>query len=55
MQISIPNQWTETNEPCGSIGKKLEEDEEEGNLVGGPVASTNLDLQDFSDTEPPTT
>ena len=54
MPIFTPNQWTEAGDPCGLIREKLEEDEEEGDPIGRPAISTNLDPQDLSDTEPPT-
>jgi hypothetical protein len=53
MQIVIPNQWTEAEDPCDCIREKLEA-EEEGDPIGRPAVSTNLDCQDLSDTEPPT-
>ena len=53
-QILTPNQWTEVSDPCGWIRERLEEVEEEGDLVGRPAVSTNLDPQGLSDTEPPT-
>ena len=34
--------------------KMLKEAEEEGDSIGRPAVSTNLDPQDLSDTEPPT-
>ena len=34
--------------------ERLEEAEEEGDPIGRPAVSTNMDLQDLSDTEPPT-
>jgi hypothetical protein len=43
MQIFISNQWTEADEPCGLIREKLEEVEEEGDPIGRPALSTNLD------------
>jgi len=43
MQICAPNQWTDPADPCGWIREKLEEAEEEGNPVGGPAVSINLD------------
>jgi hypothetical protein len=52
MQIFAPNQWTETAEPCGWIGENLEEAEEEGNPIVGPVVSTILEPQDLSNTRP---
>ena len=54
MQIFTPNQWTEAADPSGSMREKLEEAEEEGNPIGRPAVSTNLDHRDDSDTEPPT-
>ena len=44
MQMFIPKQWTEAFDPRGSIREKLEEAEEEGNPVGEPTISTNLEL-----------
>jgi hypothetical protein len=43
MQILAPNQWTEAGDPCGWIGKKLEEAEEEGSQMGRPAVSIDLD------------
>jgi hypothetical protein len=43
MLIFAPNQWTEAADPCGWIGKKLKEAEEEGDPVVGPAVSINLD------------
>ena len=40
--------------PCGWIKERLEEVEEEGDPIGRPAVSTNLDPRDLSDTEPPT-
>jgi hypothetical protein len=52
--ILMLNQWTEVGVPCGWIREKLEDAEEEGNLIGRPAVSTKLDPCDLSDTEPPT-
>jgi hypothetical protein len=52
MQIFTPNQWAEAADPCGWIGKKLKEAEEEGNPIGELAVSTKLDPWDLSDTEP---
>ena len=52
MQIVIPNQWTEAN-PCGWIKERLEEAEEEGDPIGRPAVSNDLDPQYLSDTETP--
>jgi hypothetical protein len=50
VQIFAPNQWTEAEDLCVWIsGKNLE-----GNPVGGPAVSINLDLWDLSHTGPPT-
>jgi hypothetical protein len=54
MQIFAPNQWTEAADPCDLIREKLEEVEEEGNLVGRPAVSINLAPRDLSDTGSPT-
>jgi hypothetical protein len=54
MQILTPNQWIEAGDSCGRIREKLEEAEEEGDPIGRPAVSTNLDSRDLSDTEPPT-
>jgi hypothetical protein len=43
MKIFVPNQWTEAADHCGCIKEKLEEAEEEGNPVGGPAGSMNLE------------
>ena len=52
-QIFTPNQWTEAADLCGWIRGKLEDDEEEGDPVGGPAVSINLDPWDLSYTGPP--
>jgi hypothetical protein len=44
----------QADDPCCSIREKLKEAEEEGNPVGGPAVSINLDTRDLSDTVPPT-
>jgi hypothetical protein len=50
-----PNQWTKAGDPCGGwIRERLEEAEENGDPIGRPAVSTNLDPRDLSDTEPPT-
>jgi hypothetical protein len=43
MQILTHNQWTEAADPCDWIREKLEEAEEEGNPIGRPAVSINLD------------
>jgi hypothetical protein len=47
-------QWTEAGESCGWIRERLEEAEEEDDLIERAAVSTNLDSWDPSDTEPPT-
>jgi hypothetical protein len=42
MQIFALNQWTEDSDPCGRLRKRQKEAEEEGNPVGGPADSINL-------------
>jgi hypothetical protein len=49
MQIFVPNQWTEADEPCGWIREKLEE-AKKGYPVGEPAVTINLDPRDLSDT-----
>ena len=52
MQILTSNQWTEVMDPYRGIREMVEEAQEEGDPVGGPVLSTNLHNQDLSDSEP---
>jgi hypothetical protein len=47
-----PNQWTEATDHGDWILGKMEDAEEESDLVGGPAVSTNLDPGDLSDTGP---
>jgi hypothetical protein len=51
--ILTPNHWTEVMDPCDWIRDRLEEAKEEGNPIGRPAISTNMDPWDLSDTEPP--
>jgi hypothetical protein len=53
-QVFAPNQWTEAADSCGWIRGKMEEGKEEGDTVGGPAVSINLDPCDLSDIGPPT-
>jgi hypothetical protein len=53
-QIFTLNQLAEPGDPCGWIREKLENAEEEGNPIGRPAVSTNMDPWDCSDTEPQT-
>ena len=48
------SQWTETGDPCVWIRELLQEAEEEGDPIGRPTISTNLEPWDLSDTEQPT-
>ena len=52
MQIFAPNLWTEAADLCGWIMEELDEVEEQGNPVGGPAVSINLDPWDLSNTLP---
>jgi hypothetical protein len=54
MQIIYTQPMDRSWDLCGWIREKLGEAEEEGEPVGGPAFSTNLDLWDNSDTGPPT-
>ena len=49
-----PTKHSEAVELTGLIGGKLEESEEEGDPVGRPAVSINLDAGDLSDTGAPT-
>jgi hypothetical protein len=52
-QIVVHNQWIEAADPCCWIRERLKKAEEEGEPVGGPAVSINLDPQDLSNTVPP--
>ena len=52
MRIFVSNQWTEASDPCGWIRERLEEAGEENDPLGETAVSINLDLRDFSNTEP---
>jgi hypothetical protein len=55
MHLFAPNPWTEAADLCGWIREKLEEAEvDEGNPVGRPKVSINLDPVDLSDIGTPT-
>ena len=41
---STLNQWSEVGNPYGWIRKRLEEIEEDGDTIGRPAVTTNLDL-----------
>jgi hypothetical protein len=42
MQILTLSQWTEVEDPCGSVMERLEEAKEKSNPIGRPAVSTNL-------------
>jgi hypothetical protein len=52
MQMLTPNQWTEVGGPCDWIKERLEVAKEDGDPIGRPAVSTNLDPWVLSDTEP---
>ena len=54
MKIFIPNRLKKFTDPCGWISEKLIEAEQEGNPVGRPAVSTNLNPKDPSKTGQPT-
>ena len=53
MTIFTSKHWTEDADLCGLISEKLEPAVEEGDPVGGPSISINLDPCDLSDTATP--
>lgn len=54
LQICTLIQCAEAGKPSCSMRVRVEEAEEKGVPITRPAVSTNLDLWDFSDTEPPT-
>ena len=50
----VSNQYTEAADPFSWIREKLVEAKEEGDPVGTPAVSVNLDSWNLSDTGPPT-
>jgi hypothetical protein len=49
-----PTNGQKLETPVVKLGKNLKEAEVEGDPIGRPAVSTNLDPRDLSDTEPPT-
>ena len=54
MQILTTKHWTEVGNPNGRVRGRIEGAEGDGNPIGRPTVSTNLDLWELSETEPPT-
>ena len=43
MDVDTPNHWTEVRDPYGGIRGRIEGAEGEGDPIGRPAVSTNLD------------
>ena len=54
MQILIAKHWTEVRDPYGRVRGRIEGAEGDGNPIGRPTVSTNLDPWELPETEPPT-
>jgi hypothetical protein len=54
MQILRINHWTEVGDPYGRVRGRIEGAEGDGNPIGRPTVSTNLDPRELSETKPPT-
>ena len=54
MQILTANHRTEMGDPYGRVRGRIEETEGDGNPIGRPTVSTNLDCWELPETEPPT-
>ena len=54
MQILTANHWTEVRDPYGRVRGRIEGAEGDGNPIGRPTVSTNLDPWELPETEPPT-
>ena len=54
MQIPSAKHWKELEDSYRSVRGKIEGNEGNENTTGKPTQSTNLDLWEFSETEPPT-
>jgi hypothetical protein len=54
MQISTAKHWTEVGDPCGRVRGRIEGTEGDGNPIGRPTVSTNLDPWELPETKPPT-
>jgi hypothetical protein len=54
MQILTANYWTDVEGPYGRVRGGVEGAEGDGNPIGRPRLSTNLDPQELPETKPPT-
>ena len=54
MQILRATHWTEVRDPNGRIRGKIEGAEGDGNPIGRPTVSANLDPWELPETKPPT-
>ena len=54
MQILTANHWTELRDPYGRVRERSEGNEGDGNPIGRPTVSTNLDSWELPETKPPT-
>jgi hypothetical protein len=55
MQVLIANHWTEVSDPYERVRGRIEETEGDGNLIGRPTLSTNLEPWVLPETKPPIT
>jgi hypothetical protein len=53
-QIYTPNHWPEDGDPYDLISESIEEVKVEGNPIGRPAVSTNVEPRELPKTEPPT-
>ena len=51
MQILTASHWTEDWDPYGRIRERIEGTEGDGNPIGRPTVSTNLDSWELPETE----
>jgi hypothetical protein len=54
MQIFTTNHWTEVIDPYGRVRGRTEGTKGDGNPIGRPTVSTNLDPSEFTEIKPPT-
>jgi hypothetical protein len=54
MQILTVNHWIEVGDPYGRVRGRIEGAEADGNPIGRPTVSTNLEHWELSETKPPT-
>ena len=50
MQILTANHWTEVRDPYGRVRGRIEGTEGDGNPIGRPTVSTNLDPWELPET-----